>query len=277
MPVVIPIIAAAASYGGTAALLTGTFTVANVAAGLTMLGSILSIAGTVTKNEKLTKIGNGFMIVGGATSIINALSGGMPAGAAQAATPAEAAAAPVDVAGPGQISATAPGAETTAPADAGAVPPTSLAEPAATESLAGDLTPATEAVAGAPAAPTPMAASAPAPGVGVVPPPASPTPGIIGSFLKDNAAGVTLLGQGIMGAYGQQQADDAAKRKIEEEQRVRDYEDQRRREFNASVTGSRIQLSPWETAPTPNAMALPIPQPQQPGSRPLIGTVRRTA
>ena len=286
MPVVIPLIAAAASYGGTAALIGGSFTVANIAAGLTMLGSVLSIAGTVTKNEKLSKIGNGLMIVGGATSIINSLAGGAPAGAADtAASTAESAATPpTDVATAGKIAA-----PPSATVDTGSIlnadslaPQTStgvLAEAPPTPLIGGEsaLSPATASVANAPAAPTPLAAAAPTPGPTTPTTPTGPPPGIIASYLKDNAAGVTLLGQGIMGAYGQQQTNEAAKRKVEEERRIRDFEEQRRQGFNASVTGSRIQLSPWQTAPTPNAMALPIPQPQPPGSRPLIGTVRRPA
>lgn len=283
MPIILPLIAAAASYGGTAALIGGTFTVANVAAGLTMLGSVLSIAGTVTKNEKLSKIGNGLMIVGGATSIVNALAGGTPAGAASTAAPTTEAVAPsADVATAGKIAAPSPTIDTGSILNADSLaPPTStgvLAEAPPTPLVGGEsaMAPATASVANAPSAPTPLAASA-TPGIGTGGTSVASPPGLIASFLKDNAAGVTLLGQGIMGAYGQQQTNEAAKRKIEEEQRIRDFEEQRRQAFNTSVTGSQIQLSPWKTAPTPNAMALPIPQPQLPGSRSLIGTVRRTA
>ena len=261
MPVVIPIIAAYASATGTAALLAGSFTIANVAAGITMLGSVLSIVGTVTKNEKLSKVGNGLMLVGGATSLINNLAGGTPAGPIKAEPPPPVVDATVQA---GQIQAppvieagapVVPGADTLAPA----TPITGEALPAATDSVAAAPTATV-------AAPTGNITPAPAPGTISPAPGLTPKPGIIASFLKDNAAATTVLGQGIVGAYQAKKEDDIAKRKIEEEQRVLAEEERRRQNFNTSVSGVQIQAKPWDN---------PLDQTQnQPGNRSLIGFAR---
>lgn len=274
MPVIIPIIAAATAYSGTAALLAGTFTVANVAAGITMLGSVLSVVGTVTKNEKLSKIGNGLMLVGGATSLINNLAGGAGAGVPAPTESAAATGAPAGeaVAQAGQI-------QTPSVLDTVASPGADLlTSPAAPLQGQGALldasnpgTQATNSVAAVqnPVAPTATVAAVPAPGTISAAPGLAPKPGIIASFLKDNAAGVTVLGQGIMGAYQAKKDDDIAKRKIEEEQRVRAEEERLRQNFNTSVSGVQIQAKPWDN---------PLDQTQnQPGNRSLIGMVRNPA
>lgn len=276
MPIIIPIIAAATAYSGTAALIGGAFTVANVAAGITMLGSVLSVVGTVTKNEKLSKIGNGLMLVGGATSLINNLAGGAGAGVPAPTESAAATGAPAGeaVAQAGQI-------QTPSVLDTVASPGADLlTSPAAPLQGQGALldasnpgTQATNSVAAAPTAtavaPIGNVTTAPAPGTISAAPGLAPKPGIIASFLKDNAAGVTVLGQGIMGAYQAKKDDDIAKRKIEEEQRVRAEEERLRQNFNTSVSGVQIQAKPWDN---------PLDQTQnQPGNRSLIGMVRNPA
>ena len=279
MPVVIPIIAAYASSVGTAALLAGSITIANVAAGLTMLGSVLSIAGTVTKNEKLSKIGNGLMLVGGATSLVNSLAGGTPAGAAAAAAKP----------GPPVVDATVQAGKIQAPPvlDTVVSPRTDLltspAQPlqgqGALLDASNPATQATNSVAAIqnPVAPTAAATAPPPPGTisteaGLktgLDKTGTQKPGIIASFLKDNAAATTVLGQGIVGAYQKQQEDLTARRKIEAEQKIRDFDEQRRIAFNTSVSGVQIQEKPWDN---------PLDQTQnQPGNRSLIGMVRNPA
>lgn len=264
MPVIIPIIAAAASYGGTAALIGGTITVANVAAGLTMLGSILSIAGTVTKNEKLTKIGNGLMLVGGATSLVNSLAGGTAAGATSANPVAADASLATEAGTTGKIASPAPLLDTAASPGADLLTPP--VEPLQGQGALLDASnPGAQATNSVAAVQNPVAPSAnavnPAGNSGT---PTTPKPGIIAQFLKDNAQGVTVLGQGIAGAYQAQQTKETNRLKLEEEQRQRDFEERRRQQFNSSVLDSTIQARPLDYPVAPNTA----------GNRSLIGVAR---
>lgn len=86
MPVVVVALAAGSFAAGAAAIATATTLMATVAAGALMVGSALTIAGTVTGNKKLTKIGGIISLAGGVASLANNLAG---SGAAAAGAGAE--------------------------------------------------------------------------------------------------------------------------------------------------------------------------------------------
>lgn len=86
MPVVVVALAAGSFAAGAAALAAATTLAATVAAGALMVGSALTIAGTVTGNKKLTKIGGIISLAGGVASLANNLAG---SGAAAASAGAE--------------------------------------------------------------------------------------------------------------------------------------------------------------------------------------------
>lgn len=83
MPVIVVAVAAGSFAAGAAALATATTLLATVSAGALMVGSALTIAGTITGNSKLTKIGGFISLAGGIGSLASSLGGaaGSAAGA----------------------------------------------------------------------------------------------------------------------------------------------------------------------------------------------------
>lgn len=83
MPVIVVAVAAGSFAAGAAALATATTLLATVSAGALMVGSALTIAGTITGNSKLTKIGGIISLAGGIGSLASSMGGaaGSAAGA----------------------------------------------------------------------------------------------------------------------------------------------------------------------------------------------------
>lgn len=236
MPVVIPVIAAFAS-GAVAAVVAGTATFAAYAA---VAGAVLSVAGAITGNKDLQRIGGIVGIVGGAASLFSGgasaastagsaaeSAGGITAeqaayGQLEAAAADGATAAAGDVAGMASPSAAAPlaadinqSAAEVARLNAAGTPLSKVAQAAADAGIAGGITPQQSAYSQLEAT-----TQVPGPGAG----PTTPIADIgkqynsldlkswwdkaekagkgVGSFIKDNKELVQLAGGALKDMYG---------------------------------------------------------------------------
>ena len=285
-----------------------------VGEGLIIIGIALQVVAKQTDNENMGKLGQALTLVGGVGGLYNSLAAGaaegttVAAGAVDATTAADAAAG-VTVTGTGATGAgeAVAGTELAATGTTGsgalladtATTASSIVDAGASTVQTGAPVPdatglATDSIV-APSAPTPLAETAQTPGITDTGVAETQGPGYdkfynntnvntqgydaavkpAGNLIQQNPTAAMMLSQGIIGAYQQKSQEDIARAKLEEEQRIRDDKERRRREFNTSVLDSRIPLQPWQTTPS---RALPVynTQTAQPaGQRPLISTARR--